>query len=191
MSRQLANLDNCSIQELQSIGQSVQKYIEFQDDATFNFALEKMNQKPNLLQRLFPNKFQKIQQEITMNRMQNVHRVREQMFAIYTGVQLEITRQQGDALIASVGMELQDRLTTFAEAKIRSMTETLEKSRDDFMERMERQRVKVEKYRHIPDLAEDYEASLKDEQKTYFAFIKNLLDGFQDTLNRKVLELKK
>ena len=191
MSNQLTRLDNSSIQELQEIGQSVQKYIEIQDDATFNLALEKMNEKPNFWQKLFPDKYQKMQTEITISRMQNVHKVREQMFSIYTGVQLEVARQQGDAIISSVGMELQERLTKFAEAKITSMSETLEKSRTEFVERLDKQQQNVETYRHNPRLAKAYEQSLIDEETMYFAFIKKLLEGFQDTLDRKVKELKK
>jgi len=191
MSEQLARLNNSSIQELQEIGQSVQKYIEIQDDATFNLALEKMNQKPNFWQKLFPDKYQKIQQEITINRIQNMHKVREQMFAIYTSVQLEVARQQGDAIIASVGMELQDRLTKFAEAKITSMSETLEKSRTEFVERLDRQQKNVEKYSHNPRLAKAYEQSLADEENMYFDFIKQLLDAFKDTLKRKAIDFKR
>jgi hypothetical protein len=191
MPEQLSKIENCSIDELQSIGQNVQRYINIEDDATLQMALEKINRKPNLLQRLFPDKFQKMQQEMTINRLQNVHKAKEQMFAIYTGVQLEIARQQGDALISAVGMELKDRLTKFAETKISSMAETLEKSRTEYMERMHRQRINVEKYRDIPDLAEQYEQSLKDETQIYFSFIKELLDGFKETLTRKSQELSK
>jgi hypothetical protein len=187
----LAKLDNCSIQELQTIGQSVQRYMQLQDDATFNVALERINQMPNIWQRLFPDRFQRIQQELTVNRMQQIHRVREQMFTLYTGVQLEIARQQGDALIASVGMDLQDRLTSFATDKINSMSETMEKSRYEFTERMKRQWSNMESFRNnFPDLAKQYENSLTNEIKTYFDVIDKLLNGFNDTLNKKISELR-
>jgi len=185
----LARLDSSSIAELQEIANDVKKYVDTENDATLEMAMEKIGEKPNFFQRLFPTKFQKMQNDLTMRKMQSVYQAKERMFEIYTGIQLEIARQQGDALIAATGMHLQDQLTKFAAAKIDSMTDTLEGSMDSFMQKMYRQREKVDQYKKFPDLADRYEQSLKKEQETYFTFVEQLLENFKDTLNKKVKSL--
>lgn len=191
MDNKLSKLEGGSIAELQSISNEVKKYVDTENDATLQVALQKINQKPNFWQKLFPSKFQKMQDDLTINKMQSIYKAKEQMFAIYTGVQLEIARQQGDALIAATGMHLQDQLTRFAASKIDSMTDTLEGSMNSFMEKMYRQRENVEKYKKFPDMAERYEQSLKNEQEIYFSFIEQLLQNFRETLERKIKEPNK
>lgn len=187
----LANLESSSIAELQNIAKDVKKYIDTENDATLEMAMQKINQMPNFFQKLFPSKFQKMQENLTMRKMQSVYDAKERMFEIYTGIQLEIARQQGDALIAATGMHLRDQLTKFAEARIRSLTETLEISRNEFSARMKRQLLNIENYEDFPELAEPYHQSLKDEISIYFSSIKDLLEGFREALNRKVIEIDK
>lgn len=191
MDNKLSKLESSSIAELQSISNEVKKYVDNENDAMLQVALQKINQNPNFWQRLFPGKFQKMQEELTMNKMQNIYKAKEQMFSIYTGVQLEIARQQGDALIAATGMHLQDQLARFAASKIDSMTDTLEGSMNSFMEKMYRQRENIDKYKKFPDMADRYEQSLKNEQEIYFSFIEQLLQNFRETLERKIKEPNK
>lgn len=191
MDNKLSKLDSSSIAELQTISNDVKKYVDTENDAMLQVALEKINQKPNLWQKLFPGKFQKMQEELTMNKMQSIYKAKDQMFALYTGIQLEIARQQGDALIAATGMHLREQLTKFAETKISSMSETLDKSRTEFAARMKTQLQNIENYKDFPELSEPYHQSLKDEISIYFSFIKELLDGFRETLNKKVVEIDK
>ena len=189
MDNKLSKLDSSSIEELQTISNDVKKYVDTENDAMLQVALEKINQKPNFWQKLFPGKFQKMQEELTINKMQSIYKAKDQMFALYTGIQLEIARQQGDALIAATGMHLREQLTKFAETKISSMSETLERSRTEFAARMKTQLQNIENYKDFPELSEPYHQSLKDEISIYYSFIKELLDGFRQTLNNKVIEL--
>ena len=191
MCNKLSKLDSSSIEELQDISKNVKEYVNTENNAMHQAALAKINQQPTFLQKLFPTRFQKMQQEFMIQNIQNIHNAKEQMFALYTGIQLEIARQQGDALIASTGMHLQDHLTNFAASKIDSLTDTLEKSMNSFMEKIYRQRGSVENYNKFPDLADRYEQSLKKEQEIYFSSIEQLLENFKDTLNRKVKEFDK
>lgn len=185
----LAKLDSSSIQELQMISDNVRKYVDTENDATLQIALQKINQRPGLLRTLFPGKFEKLQSQLTLEKMQSIYEAKEKMFILYTGIQLEIARQQGDALIAATGMHLREQLTQFAASKIDSMSITLERSRQSFVERLKMQLVNMENYRDFPELVEPYHQSLKDEINIYFSTIKELLDGFRSALNRKVIEL--
>lgn len=190
MENQLSKLGDNSIQDLQAISESVKKYVDTENDATLQVALERINTKPNFWNRLFPNKFTREHDRMTIEKMQSVFTAKEQMFEIYTEVQLEIARQQGDALIQATGMQLRDQLTKFAKVKMDSMSLTMKQSRDEFVKRMKDQLKNVEEYRDFPELAEPYHQSLKDEISVYFSFIKELLESFQQALQTKVSELK-
>ncbi len=186
----LSKLGDNSIQDLQAISESVKKYVDTENDATLQVALERINNKPNFWQRLFPNKITKELDQMSIEKMRGVFQAKEKMFEIYTEVQLEIARQQGDTLIAAAGMQFRDQLTKFAKVKMDSMSITMKDSRDEFVKRMKIQLQNVEEYKDFPELAEPYHQSLKDEISIYFSFIKELLDGFNSSLRNKVSELK-
>ncbi len=169
--KQLTNLDDTSVGELQEVSNSIKKYVDEENDNTLQYALKKINHDPNLLQRLFPSKFDKMYSGLAMKQVQNVFEAKERMFEIYTGIQLEIARQKGDTLIATTGMHLQEQLTLFAETKIFSVSSSLESSRNDFMGRMKRQLQSMDEYKDFPELSEPYHKSLKDEIRTYFSFV--------------------
>jgi hypothetical protein len=150
-----------------------------------------MNEKPGLIARLFPTAYEKEQQRITVQRMRSLAKSREDMFKLYTDVQLEIARKQGDALIASVGMDLQAKLTTFAAERIDEITDTVNESRVKFMKRMRPQYEEVENYKDLPDLYARASESVKQEVDIYFDSIGKLLKGFIEALDTKVQSSRK
>jgi hypothetical protein len=111
---------------------------------------------------------------------------KEQLFGVYTEVQLEIARKQGDALIASVGMHLQAKLTAFAAEKIDEITATISASRSKFLRTFVPQLEEAEQVRAYPDLYRAAKESLDQQQQVYFDTLKKLLDGFVESLETRV-----
>jgi len=187
---QISKLDNSAVVELTDIATKVEEFVDTENDASMQLVQERLSQNPTILQRLFPGKFRKMQEQLIMNKMKKRDDAQEVLFDLYTGIKLELARQQGDTLIAATGMHLRDQLTKFALEKISSMGVTMESHKNEFVIRMKRQLKNVKEYEDFPELSEPYHQSLKDEISTYFTFNKNLLDGFKDTLNNKVKQLK-
>lgn len=187
---QISKLDNSAVIELTDIASKVEDFVNTENDASMELVQQRLNQNPTILQRLFPGKFRKMQEQLVMNKMKKRDDAQEVLFDLYTGIKLELARQQGDTLIAATGMHLRDQLTKFALDKISSMGVTMESHKNEFVIRMKRQLQNVGEYKDFPELSEPYHQSLKDEITTYFSFNKNLLDGFEQTLHKKVKELK-
>jgi hypothetical protein len=191
MSDKLSHIEGTSVDELKQISVSMQQYIRTENEAALQTALDKINQKPGLLRRLFPTAYEKEQQRITVQRMRSMAKAKEDLFKLYTDVQLEIARKQGDALIASVGMDLQTKLTAFAAERIDEITDTINESRLRFLKRIRPQYEEIENYKDIPDLHMRALESVKQEVGIYFDSIGKLLTGFIDALDSKVQSSRK
>lgn len=191
MSDKLSHLEGTSVDELKQISLEVQQYITTENETTLQAALDKMNQRPGLMARLFPTAYEKEQQRITLHKMRSMAEAKEEMFKLYTQVQLEIARKQGDALIASVGMQLHAKLTAFAAERIDEITQTIDESREKFMGRMRPQLAGVENYKDLPELYEPARQSVNQEISIYFQSIGKLLAGFVEALESKVESSRK
>src|SRR2546423_502007 len=103
----LSRIENTTADDLQAISRLMDEYVATENDAVLQTALQKINERPSLFRRLFPTAYEKQQQVAMLEMMRSIAKSKEELFRIYTGVQIEIARKQGDALIASVGMALQ------------------------------------------------------------------------------------
>lgn len=178
------------IEELKQISVAMKDYISTENETAMQTVVEKINKKPGLFARLFPNAYEKEQQRITLDRMRTMYKAKKEFFELYTAIQLEIARKQGDALIASVGMELRASLTSFATARIEEVSQTIGASRQRFMQRITPQLDDVENYKAYPDVYEPARQSIKNEIKTYFEGIDELLKGFIEAMKSKVPDSK-
>ena len=181
----LARLDNSAMGGLQSTAQSIKRFIDLNDDISYNMALNEINKSPSFWERLFPNKYQRMQRDLTLTTMQDAHKARKLMFELYTATQLEITKQQGDAVIKAVGMHLQEELTQFAAQKMRSVESRIMEENEQFAEKIDRSFKDVEKYSHNPFLKNRYEQSVQKLTNDHFDFFNELLEGFINALKRE------
>jgi uncharacterized membrane protein YgaE (UPF0421/DUF939 family) len=192
MSNQLSIIrDGASVQDLSDILTSMQKYVDTENDATMQLAIERINKKPSLLSYLFPNKYEREQEKMTVEKMKMIYQNKERFFRLYADVQYEVARKKADALIAAQSMDIQDKLTTFAQQKIQNMTVTIDDGRTAFLQRMKKHFQELEEYKSIPELHEPAYQFAKDEVKIYFDSMKRLLDGFVNALESKVPDLKR
>jgi hypothetical protein len=192
MTDQLAkNSSGVSVDDLKNIAVSMQRYVETENDETVQQIAVVMQKNSGFWSRMFPTQLQKEQNRAVSERVRALYKSKEQFFKLYTDVQLEIARKQGDALIATVGMDLQAKLAAFATQKIEELTETIDESRSRFLQRMRPALDEVETYNDIPDLHEPALQSVKEEINIYFKSISKLLNGFVSALESKVAGSKK
>ena len=180
------NSEGVSIDELKTIAVSMKNYVETENDATIEQVAAVMKKNTGFWARMFPSQLQKVQNQVTVDRLRSLYKAKEQFFQLYTDVQLEIARKQGDALIASVSMDLQAKLAAFATQKVEDLTQTIGESRSRFMQRMRPQFEELETYKDIPTLYDRASQSVNHELNTYFKSIDKLLDGFVNALESKV-----
>jgi hypothetical protein len=181
-----ANSTGVSVDDLKKIAVSMQRYVEAENDETVQQIAVVMQKNSGFWSRMFPTQLQKEQNRAVAERVRALYKSKEQFFKLYTDVQLEIARKQGDALIASVGMDLQAKLAAFATQKIDELTQTIDESRSRFLERMRPALAEVESYKDLPELHEPASQSVKHEINVYFESVKKLLNGFVNALESKV-----
>ena len=181
-----ANSTGVSVDDLKNIAVSMQRYVETENDETVQQIAVVMQKNSGFWSRLFPTQLQKEQNRAVAERVRALYKSKEQFFKLYTDVQLEIARKQGDALIASVGMDLQAKLAAFAAQKIDELTQTIDDSRSRFLQRMRPALKEVESYQDLPDLHQPALQSVKQEINIYFKSIDKLLNGFVNALESKV-----
>lgn len=185
MNNQLARTDG-NISELSDIAGKMREYIKSEDEGVLRSIVETTNKSRSLIDRLFPSAFDEEHKQITLDRMRTIYAKKKQYFELYTEVQLEIARKQGDALVASVGMDLQAKVATFATQKILELNGTVGESRERFLERMLPQLTNLDKYKATPILYDPAYKSIQDQIKIYFDAIDQLLRGFNDALSSKL-----
>lgn len=179
-----------SVDDLKTIAVSMQRYVESENDETVQQIAVVMQKNSGFWSRMFPTQLQKEQNRAVAERVRALYKSKEQFFKLYTDVQLEIARKQGDALIASVGMDLQAKLAAFATQKIDELTQTIDESRSRFLERMRPALAEVESYKDLPELYDPASQSVKHEINMYFESMKKLLNGFVNALESKVSSSK-
>jgi len=187
MSDKLAtNSTGVSVDELKTIAVSMQRYVETENDETVQQIAVVMQKNSGFWSRMFPTQLQKEQNRAVAERVRALYKSKDQFFKLYTDVQIEIARKQGDALIASVGMDLQAKLAAFATLKIDELTQTIDESRSRFLQRMRPALEEVETYKDVPALHQPAVQSVNQEINIYFKSIDKLLNGFVNALESKV-----
>lgn len=190
MSNQLSHVPDASVDELRHISTAMKQYVETENESSMQAVVHMLKHKPGFFARLFPTAYEEELERITLDRMRTMYNAKKQFFELYTRIQLEIARKQGDALIASVGIALQTKLTQFATDKIEEMSQTIGASRQRFVERITPQLQDLDKYQAIPEVYGPARQSVQNEIKTYFQGIDELLNGFIEALKSKVSNSK-
>lgn len=175
-----------SMNDLRTIASSMESYIETDNDETIGQVAEVIKKNSGFWSSLFPNEIEVEQNRAASERLRSLYKSKEKFFKLYTDIKLEIVRKQGDALIASVGMDLKTKLAAFAAAKIDELTQTIDESRSRFMKRMRPQLEELDSYQDLAVLYQPAKESINQEIKTYFRSIDELLNGFVDALKSKV-----
>jgi hypothetical protein len=181
----LSTMPDATIADLTEVSTSMQRYIAATDSESQRVAFDAMNRR-GLLKRLFPNEAEREMQRIAVDSQRQMAAAKTELMATYTQAQLEIARKQADSLVAAQGMHMQAQLTAFANEKIQDMNRILNSSRENFLAAMEPQFELIKRYEHRRALFEPAERSVLQQIEAYFGSHKTLLDGFTESLHRRV-----
>ncbi|GHV22642.1 hypothetical protein FACS189428_5030 [Clostridia bacterium] len=193
----LSQLHDISGVELQSVATKMKEYVSTENEAVLSEIQDKLKQRPGLIGVLFPGKLQREYDKLSVQKMKDFYATQKIMTEAYTNTLIELAKKEGDMAIAlrmeqygnvlsAVAMENRKKLTTLAQININEMSETFEKSRTPFLERIERQVKEGEKYKNIDFLYNSHLQSLKKETEIFMATIEELLQGFKDALKKKL-----
>jgi len=186
----LMTRNDCFSEELYIIAEKLEEYMESENDILLQEITKDLNKRPGLLALVFPSSLQKAEDEISIEKMRLIYKRKEIFFEFYSNIKLEIARRMADALIAPVGMDLQTRLAKFASEKINEFSQTIGESRNGFLRSMQPQFQELETYKHIPELYEPAYESMNNQVSVYFESIRELMQGFIDSLRKKASEIE-
>ena len=193
----LSQLRDISGAELQSVATKMKEYVTTENVAVLSEIQDKLRQRPGLIGVIFPGKLQREYDKLSVQKMKDFYATQKLMTEAYTNTLIELAKKEGDMAIAlrmeqygnvlsAVAMENRKKLTTLAQININEMSDTFEKSRTPFLERIERQVKEGEKYKNIDFLYNSHLQSLKKETEIFMATIEELLQGFKDALQKKL-----
>jgi len=193
----LSQLHDISGVELQSVATKMKEYVSTENEAVLSEIQDKLKQRPGLIGVLFPGKLQREYDKLSVQKMKDFYATQKLMTEAYTNTLIELAKKEGDMAIAlrmeqygnvlsAVAMENRKKLTVLAQININEMSETFERSRTPFLERIKRQFEEGEKYKTIPFLYDSHLQSLKKETEIFMATIEELLQGFKDALKKKL-----
>lgn len=185
----ISQMPNTSIEDLSEVAIGMRDYIASATAETRQAALEAAN-KRGLMQRMFPTQFERQRQRIGVQSLRQLAESKRELLEIYTSTQIEIARKRADALIAAQGMHMQAELTRFANDKIALLNSTINGSRENFLESMEPQFVKLEQYQHRKELYEPAYRSVNQQITVYFEATDMLLNGFVQSLSVRVGQVR-
>lgn len=175
-----------SVEDLTRIAVQARTYLTEESETALRTCVDLISQRQGLVARFFPDAIEKEQRQIAIHRLRSLAASRERMLELYSQTMLEIARKTADALVASVAMELQAELASFALAKIEELTATVAASQQRYMASYRPQKATIEEYRDEPELYDRASASLKTQSDLYFKTADALLTGFVAALDSRV-----
>ncbi|MFJ1542254.1 hypothetical protein ACIODS_27320 [Micromonospora chalcea] len=181
----ISQMPGTSLDELEQISNGMQEFMRAASAEARETALEAMKGS-GVFQRLFPSRYQKETQELAVQTLRQFGAAKREFIEVFTRTQLEIARKRADALIATQGMHLQTQLARFAAERIQDLNETINAALERFMSQMAPQFDMIERFQNRPELYEPARRSLNHQIKVYFDSTSALLNGFNESLHKKV-----
>lgn len=183
----LARVDGTSVEYLYEVSGAMKSFIRDESETALDTAVRRLDEKPGLLRRLLPTAYEREAQTAAAMQLRQIADNKHAMLALYAEVQLEIARQEGDALIASVGMDTQTKLTKFAMAKIAELATTIHASQAEFESHYGPRKAQIATYRdEHPELYERAMQGLKEQFDIYFDTTDELFRGFKAALANRL-----
>ena len=186
-SQQMAKIEEASVEYLSNVSGRMKQFIRDESEDSLEGIVALLDQKPGLLSRLLPTQFEKEARHAASLQLQQIADNKRAMLAVYTEVQLEIARQEGDMLIASRGLETGAMLAAFATQKFLELQETIAVSQTRFMNSYVPRKAEIAAFKD--DHPELYERAMRaqlHQLDTYFDTTDGLLDDFKAALGRRL-----
>lgn len=184
---QLARLDqDVTVTDLERIGNTIVTALRDDDGNSRRDLEEAFDRTRGPMARLWPNKVERERQHIAARTMREQAARQAALMEVYAETRLEIARKQADALVASVGTSLQAELAAFAAGRIKAISETINETRNHFMDTYGPQADKVEQYKDRPELYTVAKEQLTGQLMMQFDTLNRLLEGFIIHLQSRV-----
>lgn len=144
------------------------------------------NQKGRFLARLLPTQVERARQTVAVNAIKEKAIQHSAMMELYSTTQLEIARKQADALIASVGVDLQVTLAAFAADRFLQLTATLNDTTYRFLDSYESAADRLERFSRRPELYSRATDQLERQLDIHLETVEQLLKGFVAHLQSRI-----
>lgn len=180
----LARLENASTQDLDKISAVMENYIRDSNLGTQQVAA--VLEQKGILARLFPSKVERARSALAVEDMRQHAAFKNELMGLYQRFQVEKAKQHADALLATLGIELQTQLAAFATVKIQELQQTLNAGEQRFANEMKAFYNDLENYRDCPPIYDKLAESFTYRVATFFEVNKTLLDGFVAALKTKI-----
>jgi hypothetical protein len=178
--------DQNSVDDLLAISEGMKVYISSENDAVLDSVLERINNKPTLMQKIFPGKLGRLQDKIALSQLETAFKDRRALLDAFVATQLEIARRRGDALVVVTSVDLQAKLAAFATRKMDDLTRTLIKSKEEFYANSAAHWRSLEDYKDVPPLYEEARQSSTREIRAFLDWVETVRQKFTDALSAKV-----
>lgn len=185
----ISQMHGTNVEDLNEMAAGMRAYISAATAETRQAALDAANRR-GLLQRMFPNQFERERQRIGVQSLRQLAESKRELLEIFTRAQIEIARKRADALIAVQGMHLQAELTRFANDKIAILNTSVNQGREKFLHDMAPQFEMIERFQGRPELYEPAYRSVNQQIKVYFEATDMLLNGFVQSLSTRVGQIQ-
>ena len=196
----LANYGNSGENEsssLQVVERNLKSFIQTGNDNALQAVTAEVRRRPGLFGLIFPGKILRENEELTIQNMKDMYKVRQDMFNSYVAVQMERIKLEGQMMIQSKlqgyegqlskqAMQIRTELTEFSQRKILEMGEIFHNSTAVFAERIDKQTQEAEKYKDNSLLYSKLKQNLDNEMEMFFETIDKLRSGFTEALNNKL-----
>lgn len=186
----LSKMPDTDLMELEQISAGMQDYIRAANAESQKSALEALSRR-SVWQRLLPSPVDKEQMRVGVQSIRQLGESKRELLEVYSRAQIEIARKRADALIAAQGMHLQGQLTLFASGRIEELNNTINKSRERFMESMAPQFTMIERFQERPELYEPAYEAVNQQISVYFQSTAALLQGFVQSLTTRVGQVQR
>ena len=194
----LSNLNTSTEEEdLQVVSDNMKEYVSTENETALKVITKKLNQRPGLIGILFPNEIKKKYDELTIQKMTDLFKAREDMLAVYTNTQIELARKASakmiesrimryDSELSKQGMQIKADLNEFVRIKLNEISCSSEKTNISFGKRRARQMEDAEKYKSDKFYYDRLKQNLEKEASIFFDMNEALLEAFKDALQNKI-----
>jgi hypothetical protein len=180
-------LESASVEYLSNVAGQMKQLIRDESEEALQGVVSLVEMRPGLLSRLLPTEFEKEKRNIAALQVRQIADNKRAMLALYTEVQLEIARREGEVLIASRSLETGAMLAAFATQKLLELQNTISSSQKIFMDNYGPRQDEIDKYKESrPELHERAMRSQLHQLDTYFDTTDGLLDDFKASLAKRL-----
>jgi hypothetical protein len=179
-------MSNAPVEYLSTVSSRVRQFIREDSDEALRSVVELAEQRPGIFTRLLPTPFEKEQRRVAAEQVRQIADNKRGMLDLYTHIQLEIARREGEVLIAARSVETGGVLTAFATQQLEALTDTIADAQERFLDKFVPRQEAIEKYKDRPEVYKRAYEAQQHQLDVYFDTTKALLEDFKVSLQMRL-----